>query len=430
VTLSLIGLAALLFVAFLGYPLGFAMVAVGYLGFGVARGWSPALETVGQIVLDLSMSSEFSSLPLFILMGVFIYHSKISDDLYAAAHAWLGHLRGGLAMATVLACGGLAAVSGSSVATTATMAKVSMIPMQKYGYSNGFAAGTIASGGTLGILIPPSVPLLIYGILANQNIGKLFVAGILPGIVLISLYILAISVVTRIWPEIARAAPGSSWSERWTTTLRIWPVLVLFVLILAGIYLGVFTASEAGGIGATGAFAFAVYRRTLTWENFVGSLVEGGRTTAMLFTVGFGALIMNNFVTIAGMTNDIVTWLQSLQVAPVVVILALVVIYLILGCLFDGMAMILLTVPVFYPIVAALGYDLIWFGIFLVVLVEIGMITPPVGMNVFVMKTLFPNLDLWDIFKGIVPFFFADLVLVGLIIVFPTAVLWLPGFMK
>ena len=429
-TLSLIGLAALLFVAFLGYPLGFAMVAVGFIGFGVARGWSPALETVGQIVLDLSMSSEFSSLPLFILMGVFVHHSKISDDLYAAAHAWLGHLRGGLAMATVLACGGLAAVSGSSVATTATMAKVSMAPMRRYGYDSGLAAGTIAAGGTLGILIPPSVPLLMYGILANQNIGKLFVAGILPGVTLIALFVLAISAVTRIRPDFARPVPKSSWRERLTATLHVWPILVMFVSILAGLYLGVFTASEAGGIGAAGAFVFALYRRALGWDSFVAALNEAGRTTAMLFTVAFGALIMNNFVTIAGMTNDIVSWLQSLAVAPVIVILALIGIYLILGCLFDGMAMISLTVPVFYPVVAALGYDLIWFGVFLVVLVEIGMITPPIGMNVFVMKTLFPDLSLWDVFRGILPFFFADLVLIALLIAFPNVALWLPGFMK
>lgn len=429
-TLSIVGIAALLFVAFLGLPLGFAMVATGFIGFALARGWVPALETVGQIVLDLSMSSEFSSLPLFVLMGVFVHHSKISDDLYAAAHAWMGHLRGGLAMATVLACGGLAAVSGSSVATTATMAPVSLPPMQRYGYSSGLAAGTIAAGGTLGILIPPSIPLLIYGILANQNIGKLFVAGILPGVILIILFISAISAVTRIWPSIARVAPKSSWSKRLATTLLVWPVLLLFLLILAGIYLGVFTASEAGGMGAVGALSFALYRRKLTWNIFLASLVEAGRTTTMLFTVGFGALIMNNFVTVAGMTNDIVTWLQSLAVPPVIVILAIVVIYLILGCLFDGMAMILLTVPVFYPVVGALGYDLIWFGVFVVILVEVGMITPPIGMNVFVMKSMFPELNLWDIFKGITCFFIADLILIAIVISFPNTVLWLPGFMK
>lgn len=429
-TISLIGIAALCALGFLSFPLGFTMVMVGFIGFGVARAWQPALETVGQTVLDLSMSSEFAALPLFILMGAFVHRSKISDDIYVAAHAWLCHLRGGLAMATVLACGGLAALTGSSLATTAMMARVAMPPMRRYGYANSLAAGAIASGGTLGMLLPPSTSLLIYGILTNQHIGKLFIAGILPGVGLILLFMAAIGIVTRLRPDIARVAPPSNWRERWAATAKVWPVLALFFGILGGIYFGVFTPSESGGIGATGALAFALYRRALDWDRFIGALVEAGRTTAMLFTVGFGALIINNFVTVAGMTNELVAWVRALEVAPVVVILALTAIYLALGTVFDGVALMLLTVPVFFPVVAALGYDLIWFGIYVVIMAEISVISPPVGMNVFVVRTMYPDIGLWEVFNGTWPFFFAAMVLAALVIAFPQAVLWLPGYMK
>lgn len=429
-TASLLGIGILLAFAFTGFPLGFTMVAVGFVGFVAMRGWDPGLETVGQTVLDLSMSSEFSALPLFILMGTFVHRSGISDELYAAAHAWVCHLRGGLAMATIMACGGMAAATGSSLATTATMARVAMPAMRRYGYANSLAAGSIASGGTIGMLLPPSTSLLIYGILTNQHIGKLFIAGIVPGVVLIALFMLAVALVLRVRPELARVAPRESWRRRASATARIWPVLVLFGGILIGIYLGIFTPSESGGIGAVGALAFAVYRRALSPRAFVAALVEAGRTTAMLFTVGFGALVLNNFVNVAGMTSELVAWIRALDVAPVVIILALTVIYLILGTVFDGIALMLLTVPVFFPVVAALGYDLIWFGIYVVILAEISVISPPVGMNVFILRTLYPELDLWEVFNGTWPFFFAALVLVGLVIAFPGAVLWLPTLMK
>jgi C4-dicarboxylate transporter DctM subunit len=428
--LSLVGITVLLLLAFVGVPLGFAMVAVGFVGFGLARGWGPALETVGQMVLDLSMSSEFASLPLFVLMGVFIHRSGISDDLYAAAHSWLGHLRGGLAMATVLACGGLASVSGSSLATTATMARVAMPSMKRYGYADSIAAGSIAAGGTLGLLIPPSTSLLIYGILTNQHIGKLFIAGIVPGVVLVMLFMVAVAITTRLRPGLVQVAPRAAIAASLAATLKVWPVLVLFLSILGGIYFGLFTASESGGIGAAGALGFALYRRRLDWRGFLDALVESGRTTVMLFTVGFGALIINNFVNVAGLTTELVAWISALDVAPVTVVLVLVVIYLVLGMVFDGIALILLTVPVFFPVVAAIGYDLIWFGVFVTIMAEIAVITPPVGMNVFVLRALYPSLLLRDIFNGIWPFFFADLVLLSLVIAFPAAVLWLPGFMK
>lgn len=429
-TLSLVGIAALLLVAFLGFPLGFAMVAVGFAGFGLARGWSPALEMVGQTVLDLAMSADFASLPLFVLMGVFVHRAGISDSLYAAAQAWIGHLRGGLAMATVLACGGLAAATGSSLATTATMARVAMPAMRRYGYSNGLAAGSIASGGTLGMLLPPSTSLLVYGILTSQHIGKLFVAGILPGLVLIVLFMMAVRVVVQLQPGSVKVASRAAWGERFGALGGVWPVLVLFGAIMVGIYMGVFTASESGAVGAVGALAFALYRRGLNWRNFVASLVDAGTTTAMLFTVGFGALIINNFVAVAGLPGELVAWIRNLELSPTVFLLTLTLLFLLLGTVFDGIAMILLTVPVFYPVTIALGHDPIWFGIFVVIMAELSVISPPVGMNVFVIRAMYPDIGLWEVFNGTWPFFFAALVLVALIVAFPAAVLWLPSFMK
>lgn len=332
-------------------------------------------------------------------------------------------------MATILACGGLASVSGSSLATTATMARVAMPPMKRYGYADTLAAGSIAAGGTLGLLIPPSMSLLVYGILTNQHIGKLFIAGIVPGLLLILLFVATIAVMTRLRPDLAAVAPRASLRTSLALTARVWPVLGLFLVILGGIYLGVFTASESGGIGAVGALAFALSRRNLDWTGLVDSLVEAGCTTAMLFTVGFGALVINNFVNIAGMTGELVAWIRALEISPLAVMLVLVAIYLALGTVFDGIAMILLTVPLFFPVVAELGYDLIWFGVLVTILAEIAVISPPVGMNVFVLRAMYPSLDLWTAFRGIWPFFVADLVLVAIVIAFPAVVLWLPSLM-
>lgn len=425
-----IGVAILLLIAFLGFPLGFAMIVVGVCGFALLRGVNPALEMAGQTILDLATSSEFGSLPLFILMGIFVYRSGISDKLYQTAQAWLGHYRGGLAMATVVACGGVAAVTGSSLATTATMARVSIPPMRKYGYSGGLAAGAVASGGTLGMLIPPSTPLLVYGILTNQHIGKLFIAGIIPGILLMLLFVGAIIIVALTRPQMCGVGERAEFSAKMRTLLSVWPVILMFCGILAGIYLGVFTASEAGGVGAVCALIFAMSLGRLSFRDFIESLVEAGRTTAMLFSVGFGALIINNFVVVAGMPNELVAWIESMRYSPTMVIVALAVIYLLLGTVFDGIALILLTVPIFFPVIMKLGVDPIWFGVFVVINAEISVISPPVGMNVFLVKSMFPEIDIWEIFNGTWPFFFAALVLLAIVVVWPQTVTFLPGMMR
>tara|TARA_B100000315_G_C14580893_1_gene590413 strand:+ start:2110 stop:3402 length:1293 start_codon:yes stop_codon:yes gene_type:complete len=428
--LSLIGFAALLVIAFLGFPLGFSMMLVGFVGFAYVRGMGPALETVSQQILDLALNANFVTLPLFVLMGVFVFRAALAEDIYEAAQAWLGNKRGGLAMATVAACGGFASISGSSVATAATMAKVSIPPMRKYSFNEGFAAGTVAAGGTMGILIPPSAALIVYGILTEQSIGDLFIAGIIPGIITIVLYIAVIWLVAWFMPELAPRAPKTAWNIRWKTLSKIWAVLVLFLVIIGGISFGVFTPTEGGGIGAVGALLFAIARKKMNLKIFFYGLAEAAETSAMIFTIAFGALILNNFVNIAEMPNDIVDFIKALNIAPMYVILVVLLIYILLGTIIEGLAMIFLTVPIFVPLVDAMGFDLIWFGIVMVMVVEISLITPPIGLNVFVIKSMMPHVPLSAMFKGIAPFFAADIVRLMLVVFIPGLAIWLPSLLR
>lgn len=425
--LSLTGFAVLLALAFFGLPLGFSMMLVGFVGFAIVRGIGPALETVSQQILDLALNINFVVLPLFVLMGVFVFRAALAEDIYEAAQAWLGNRRGGLGMATVAACGGFAAISGSSVATAATMAKVSIPPMRRYKYNNGLAAGTVAAGGTMGILIPPSAALIVYGILTEQSIGDLFIAGIIPGIITILLYIAVIWLVAFFRPDLAPRAPKSPWSLRWRTLSKVWAVLVLFLVIIGGITFGIFTPTEGGGIGAVGALAFAIARKKMSIKIFFYALAEAAETSAMIFTIAFGALILNNFVNIAEMPNAIVDFIQTLDIAPIHVILVILLIYILLGTIIEGLAMIFLTVPIFVPLVDAMGFDLIWFGIVMVMVVEISLITPPIGLNVFVIKSMMPDVPLASMFKGIAPFFAADIVRLMLVVFIPGLALWLPA---
>lgn len=423
------GFVVLFALVFIGVPLGFGLLLVGLGGFAVVRGIEAGLAMAGQQILDISTNFGFSVLPLFILMGAFVHRAELSDELYEATNAWLGHRRGGLAMATVAACGGFAAVSGSSLATAATMAKVAMPPMRRYGYQDSLAAGSVAAGGTLGILIPPSVPMVIYGILTETDIGKLFIAGLVPGILLTVLFIFAIAIATWLNPAIGPRGEKKSWGERWRALGKVWGIIALFVLVLGGIYFGIFTPTEAAGIGAAGAFLFALGRRKLGWKRLTESLIEAGRTTGMIFVVAFGALIFSQFVSLAGLSDALVTMIQSLDVSPFGVILVMCIILVLLGCVFDSLAMLLLTVPIFTPILEPLGVDLIWFGIVMIIVVEMGLITPPIGMNVFVVKSALLDVDLWAIYRGVWPFIFATIVCLALIMLIPDIALLLPQFM-
>jgi C4-dicarboxylate transporter, DctM subunit len=426
---TIIGFAAVFALLFLGAPIAFGMALVGFAGFAWFTNWHAALAMLGQISYQTTISDELSVLPLFILMGSFINHAGLGQELYDCANAFLGHRRGGLAMATVAACGGFAAVSGSSMATAATMSKVAMPAMRRYGYADSLAAGSIAAGGTLGILIPPSVILVLYGIMTSTDIGKLFIAGIIPGIIGATLYILAISTVTWLNPKLGPPGERSTWHQRLHALSKIWGVLMLFLIVMGGIYFGLFTPTEAAGIGSGGAFLFALARRKLTWRILFNVLVETARTSAMMFILLIGAIIFSNFINIAGLPSQLSSWLDSFGAAPITVILCILAIYVLLGCLLESLSMILLTIPIFFPIVKALGFDPVWFGIIIVVVVEIGMITPPIGLNVFVLKATLKDVPVTTIFRGVGYFIVADIVRLALFVFVPQVVLFLPSLM-
>ena len=436
---GLIGFAILLGLAFAGIHLGVAMFLTGFIGFAYLRGLEASASLAGTLIFDASMSYGFALLPLFLLMGNLVYRSKLSEDLYDTANAWMGHRPGGLAKATVAACGGFAAVCGSSIVTTTTMASVAMPSMRRYRYDDGLSTGAIAAGGTLGILIPPSVLLVFYGILTNSDIGKLFIAGIVPGLISIFTYFVVIDVMTRLKPELGPRGERVDLVERFRSLKKVWGVLALFLFVLGGIYVGFVTPVEAGAIGAVGALLFALGRRLLSFAAFQESLLQSVRTSTMLFFVIFGAQIFSAFINVADLPGQMLTWIQSLDLSAMGVMAIILLFYIAFGCVFSAFALVLLTVPVFFPLVAGLGLDvlfgtspeniLIWFGIVIVVVAEIGQITPPIGMNVFVLKSMLPDVSLSTIFKGIIPFFGADLVRLALIVLFPSTVLVLPDYM-
>jgi tripartite ATP-independent transporter DctM subunit len=430
VTEALLGFAAFLALAFLRVPMAFAMGIVGFFGFAYKVNFGAAASMIAQTTYETGLSYTLSVIPLFILMGNFVVRARMSEELYHAAYTFLGHRRGGLAMSTIVASAGFGSICGSSIATAATFAKVAYPSMRKFGYKDSLAAGAIAGGGTLGILIPPSVIMVIYGVMTETSIGKVFVAGILPGIVATVLLCLAVSWIT--WRDPKAGPPGkrSSWPERLEAIRHVWPVLVLFVLVIGGIYGGVFTATEGAGIGAGSAFAFALARRALTWKVLVEVLIESARTTSMLFMILIGALIFANFINYTTMPADLKGFVTRFQLHPILVIVAICAIYVVLGTAMEELSMILLTVPVLFPVVVSLGFDPIWFGIIVVIVVQIGLISPPVGMNIFVVKSLLRHLTIGTVFRGVTPFSVALVALLAIVVAFPQLATYLPGFMK
>ncbi len=429
-SLPLIGFAAVLALAFLGVPLCFSMLTMGVGMFALVRGLHPALMMAGQAISDLAMNEGLTVLPMFILMGALIYKSELAEELYDAAYALVGHKRGGLAYATVLASAGFASISGSSIATAATMTKVAMPSMRRLGYDDSLASGCVSSAGTLGALVPPSVPLLIYGIITQQDIAKLFVAGVLPGILLGFLFMIAIWWTVMRNPKLGPPGSCLQWSERLRRVSKVWPIVVLFVCVMGGLYSGIFTANEAGGVGAAGAMLFTALRRKLSWRVLMDSLVEAGRTTAMIFAVAFGGMVFANFVTMSGLTSSLVSVIGQLHLPVTGIILVIMAIYVVLGSLMEAISMMLLTVPVFAAVLAPLGVSMLWFGVFVAMMIEIGMIHPPVGMNVFMVKTMMPELSIRTIFAGTIPFLVANFVALAAIIVFPALATWLPAFAR
>ncbi len=436
-TVALIGFAILLaLIVIVRIPIAFAMGFVGFFGFAYLQGlgfdnlfdfrWTGALSMASNRVIDTAQEYGLSVIPLFILMGNLVTKSGLSQELYQASYAFLGHRKGGLSMATVVACGGFSAICGSSLATSATMAKVAMPPMRKFGYSDSLATASIAAGGTLGILIPPSVILVIYGLLTESSIRELFAAGFLPGLLGIILYLAAVRYTVWRNPEAGPPGEKMSWSERFSALKGVWGVLVLFTIVMGGIYLGVFTPTEAAGIGAGGAFVIALARRSLTLGSLFHAMTDTGRTTAMLFGVLIGALVFSDFINRAGLPDALLDFVTSLDVSPMGVILVILAIYIVLGMVFESLSMMLLTVPIFYPLVQSLGFDLVWFGIVVVVVTEISLITPPVGMNVFVLSAVLRDVKPGTIFKGVTPFWMADIIRLALITFIAQIALFLP----
>ena len=427
---ALLGFVAIFALALLRMPLAFSMGLVGIVGIGLTRGWDPALASTAQVVHETGFAYTLSVIPLFILMGNFVARAGLAHELFAAAYAFIGHFRGGLAHATVAACAGFGAICGSSIATAATMSKVAYPSMKKMGYSDSLATGVMAAGGTLGIMIPPSTIMVIYGIITETNIGKLFAAGVIPGILTALLMMGAIVYMTSKDPEHAPAGKRSTWPERWAALRGIWGVVLLVFVVLGGIYGGLFTATEGAGFGAAGAFLFALARRRLTWKILFQVLMESARTTAMLFTLLIAATIFANFVNFTTMPNDLKEWITHLGLSPVLIITAMMFIYILLGTVMEELTMVLLTIPLFFPIVTELGFDPVWFGVLIVMIVQIGLLSPPVGMNLFVINTLLPKVGLSNIFKGCWPFVLVMIFVLGLLIAFPQLSLWLPSLMK
>ncbi|CAP45225.1 TRAP transporter large permease [Bordetella petrii] len=429
-TESLLALGAMLTLVFLRVPVAFAMALVGFIGLGLLRNWHSAYAMAGSVIYESGFQYLLSVLPLFILMGNFVTQSRMSRELYTAAHAVLGHRRGGLAMSTIVACGGFGAICGSSLATAATMAKVAYPEMRRIGYSEKLAAGSIAAGGTLGILIPPSIIMVVYCLLTEQSIGKMFAAGVLPGLLAIACYMGAVAWVVRRDPAAGPKGERSTWPQIRQALGQVWSVLALIAMLMGGIYAGVFTPAEAAGIGAFLGFVFACSRRSMSWRTFVEVVVESAKTTGMIFLVMIGALMLANFINFTSLPGDLLELVERYHLSPLAVIFAICGIYIVLGCVLESMSMILLTVPVFYPLVQSLGFDLIWFGIIVVVVTEISFITPPFGMNVFVLRGLLPGVSTQTIFRGVAPFVVSDIGRLTVLILFPAISLYLPQFVS
>ena len=424
----ILGLLSVILMIAMGLPIAFSMLTIGFFGLVILIGFSPSLAMIGQIFFDNGMNYTLSILPLFLLMGNFVVKAGLADELYNAANAWLRHKKGGLAMATIIACGGFSSVCGSSLATAATMAKIALPSMKKYNYPDSLATGAIAAGGTLGILIPPSMILVLYGIITSQDIGQLFLAGIIPGILGILGYIIAVKISVLQKKSLFKTQPSLSLAKKIKSLKGVLGIISLFVIVMGGIYSGVFTATEAAGVGAFGAFIIVLLKRKITLNSFYETLLETAKVTSMLFFLLFGAILFSNFINLAGLPNDLRDFLSMFNMNIYTLLIGIFIIYLILGMVLESLSMMLLTVPIFYPIVLDMGGDLIWFGILVVVAVEISLITPPIGLNVHVLKTIVKDkIKLNTIFKGVIPFVTMDIIRIIILLLIPGITLFLPN---
>jgi C4-dicarboxylate transporter DctM subunit len=423
---AIAGFISLFALMLLRVPVGMAMGLVGITGFGYLTGFAPAMKLVSQTTMRTVTDYSFGVIPMFLLMGAFVSVSGISRELFRAANTFVGHWRGGLGIATIAACGGFAAISGSSVATAATFSAVAYPEMRRFNYPQSFATGVIAVGGTLGAMLPPSTVLAVYGIITQQDIGKLFMAGILPGLLAIAMHMITILIIGYAKPGFLPRGSRSSWRERAKAIGDVWSPLLLFLFVIGGLYGGLFIPTEAGAVGAVGAFAIGVLRGKLSGAGILQALLQATRTTAAVFTVLIGALCFGYFLTITQTPQHVTEFLTGLGVGPYGVLALILLMYLALGCLMDAMAMIILTVPIVFPVITALGFDPIWFGVVIVMTVELGLIHPPVGMNVFVIKSVIKDVSMATIFAGVLPFVATDLIRLAILVVFPALATWLP----
>ena len=422
------GLILVMIMIALGLPIAFSMASIGFLGLIFIIGIDASLAMVGQIFFDNGMNYTLSILPLFLLMGNFVVKAGLADELYSAANAWLRHKKGGLAMATIIACGGFSSVCGSSLATTATMAKIALPSMQKYDYPDSLATGAIAAGGTLGILIPPSMILVLYGIITSQDIGQLFLAGLLPGVLGIIGYIIAIKISILLNKKSFKTQNQLPLFEKIKSLKGIIGIMLLFITVMGGIYTGIFTTTEAAGVGAFGAFIIVMMKKKISLNSFFEILIETVKVTSMLFFLLFGAVLFSNFINLAGLPIDLKNFLSIFNFNIYTLLIGIFLIYLILGMVLESLSMMMLTVPIFYPLVDAMGGNLIWFGILVVVAVEISLITPPIGLNVHVLKTLVKDqVSLKTIFKGVMPFVTMDIIRLLVLILIPGITLLIPN---
>ena len=428
-TAGLLGIGLLLLLLFLRMPIAFAMGFVGLIGVWYFRGWVASTVVMGTTPYYTVAWYVIVVVPLFIMMGEFCFHAGLSRELYDTGYTFLGRLPGGLASATVAGCAGFAAICGESLATAATMGAVSLPEMKRFKYADSLATGCVAAGGTLGILIPPSMGFIFYAIITEQSIGELFIAGIIPGIMLASLFILSITIRARFNPTLGPPGPSTTWIQKLKALKGTWAVLVLFIVVIGGIYLGVFTPIEAGGIGAFGALLMMVIKGKFNRKNLISSLMETGRTTAMIVTIFVGVFILGYFMSTSEVPLVLADIIAGLVLNRYIILAIILIVYVILGCLMNIIPMILLTLPIFWPTIVAMDFDPIWFGVIMVIIMEMGQITPPIGMNVFAISGVAGNVPLGTIFKGIFPFVLVEMVFIVILTIFPQIATWLPGLM-
>lgn len=424
-----LGFLALFGLMAIRVPIAFAMLAVGLVGTAILNGVHPALGMLAPESFTIASSYELIVVPLFILMGNVATQAGMSGALYDAAYAWIGRMRGGLASATIFGCAGFAALSGSSIAAALTMGKVSIHEMQRFGYAPRLATGVVAAGGTLGILIPPSTGFVLYAILTQQSIGRLFLAGVLPGLLLALLFAATVSVMCWLRPSWGPRGPVSTWRDKAETTVAALPILAIILASIGGIYTGIFSPIESSAVGAGLAILQGFALRRLTLHGLWHAILDSGRTTATVMMILISAYVLNPFISLTGVPHVVGQWLAEISAGPVTTLALILLCYLVLGCFLEGLSMIVLTMPIFFPIVTGLGFDPIWYGVIIVIVLEMAMISPPVGVNVFIVRSIAPQVALAEIFLGVLPFWGAMILLVGLLILFPSIATFLPDTM-